>query len=64
MTKCYSVLVMGMVERKVIVTGKSLAEIEANAYAEWTSLTGGHIGTAECIEANELEVDWENWDDE
>jgi len=53
---------MGTVERRVTVTGKSLAEIEANACAEWTSLTGGHIGTAECIEADELEVDWENWD--
>ena len=63
MSKCYSVLVMGTVERRVTVTGKSLAEIEANACAEWTSLTGGYIGTAECIEADELEVDWENWDD-
>ena len=48
-------LVMGTVERRVIVSGGSLAEAEANAYSEWTNLTGGHIGTAECIEAHELE---------
>ena len=52
--KCYSVLVMGTVERRVTATGTSLAEAEANAYAEWASLTGGHVGTAECIEAHEL----------
>lgn len=57
MSKCYSVLVMGTVERRVIVTGNSLAEAEANAYTEWTNLTGGHIGTAECVEAHELEKD-------
>ena len=61
MSKCYSVLVMGTVERRVTVTGKSLSEIEANACAEWTSLTGGHIGTAECIEAEELEFDGYDW---
>ncbi len=53
--KTYSVLVIGAVERTVIVTGGSLAEAEANAYSEWTNLTGGNIGTAECIEAHELE---------
>ena len=53
---------MGTVERRVTVTGTSLAEAEANAYAEWASLTGGHVGTAESVEAHELEVDWENWD--
>ena len=52
--KTYSILVMGTVERSVIVSGGSLAEAEANAYQEWTNLTGGHIGTAECIEAHEL----------
>ena len=52
--KTYSMLVMGTVERSVIVSGGSLAEAEANAYSEWTNLTGGHIGTAECIEAHEL----------
>jgi len=51
--KIYSVLVIGAVERRVIVSGGSQAE--ANAYSEWTNLTGGHIGTAECIEAHELE---------
>ena len=61
--KCYSVLVMGTVERRVTATGKSLEEAETNAYAEWANLTGGHIGTAEAVEAHELEVDWENWDD-
>ena len=59
--KTYSILVMGTVERtverRVIVSGGSLAEAEANAYSEWTNLTGGHIGTAECIEAHEIEVD-------
>lgn len=53
--KCYSVLVMGTVERRVIVTGNSLAEAEANADTEWANLTGGHVGTAECIEAHEIE---------
>ena len=57
--KTYSILVMGTVERRVIVSGGSLAEAEANAYSEWTNLTGGHIGTAECIEAHELE-EYEN----
>ena len=52
--KTYSVLVIGAVERRVIVSGGSLAEAEANAYSEWTNLTGGHIGTAECIAAHEL----------
>ena len=61
--KCYSVLVMGTVERRVTATGTSLAEAEANAYAEWARLTGGHVGTAESVEAHELEVDWENWDE-
>ena len=55
--KCYSVLVMGTVERRVTVTGNSLAEAEANADAEWANLTGGHIGTAECVEAHEIEED-------
>jgi len=55
--KKYSILVMGTVERRVIVSGKSLAEAEANAYSEWSALTGGHIGTAECIEAHEIEGD-------
>ena len=53
--KTYSILVMGTVERRVIVSGKSLAEAEANADTEWANLTGGHIGTAECIEAHEIE---------
>jgi nicotinic acid phosphoribosyltransferase len=53
--KTYSILVMGTVERSVIVSGGSLAEAEANAYSEWARLTGGHVGTAECIEAHELE---------
>jgi hypothetical protein len=57
--KIYSILVIGSVERRVIVSGGSLAEAEANAYSEWTNLTGGHIGTAECIEAHELE-DYDN----
>ena len=61
--KCYSVLVMGTVERRVIVTGNSFKEAEANAYTEWANLTGGHVGTAESVEAHELEVDWENWDE-
>ena len=52
--KTYSMLVMGTVERSVIVSGGSLAEAEANAYSEWARLTGGHVGTAECIEAHEL----------
>ena len=53
--KCYSVLVIGTVERRGIVTGNSLAEAEANADTEWANLTGGHIGTAECVEAHEIE---------
>ncbi len=53
--KTYSILVMGTVERRVIVSGKSLAEAEANADTEWANLTGGHVGTAECIEAHEIE---------
>ena len=52
--KTFSILVMGTVERSVIVSGGSLAEAEANAYSEWARLTGGHVGTAECIEAHEL----------
>jgi len=55
--KTYSILVMGTVERRVIVSGGSLAEAEANAYSEWTNLTGGHISTAECIEAWEIDQD-------
>jgi len=43
---------MGTVERRVIVSGASLAEAEANAYSEWSALTGGHIGTAESVEAH------------
>ena len=54
---------MGTVERRVTATGTSLAEAEANAYAEWARLTGGHVGAAESVEAHELEVDWENWDE-
>lgn len=53
-TKQYSILVMGTVERRVIVSGASLAEAEANAYSEWSALTGGHIGTAESVEAHEV----------
>tara|TARA_R100001463_G_scaffold7568_1_gene24175 strand:- start:131 stop:307 length:177 start_codon:yes stop_codon:yes gene_type:complete len=51
MNKTYSVLVSGTVERRVIVTGETLAEVEANAQSEWASLLGGHVGTAECVEA-------------
>ena len=57
--KCYSVLVMGTVERRVIVMGNSLAEAEANAYTEWANLTGGHVGTAESVEAHRLESEHE-----
>ena len=53
--KTYSILVMGTVERRVIVSGKSLEEAETNADIEWANLTGGHISTAECIEAHEIE---------
>jgi len=45
----YSVLVIGEVERRVTVTGTSLAEAEANAFAEWSRVTGGHVGTAEVV---------------
>ena len=55
--KKYSILVMGSVERRVVVSGQSMAEAEANAYSEWSALTGGHVGTAECIEAHEIEGD-------
>jgi len=55
MTKTYEILVMGTVERRVIVSGGSLAEAEASAYSEWSNLTGGYIKTAECIEAHEIE---------
>ena len=55
--KTYSILVMGTVERRVVVSGQSLAEAEANAYSEWSALTGGHVGTAECIDAREIEED-------
>ena len=55
--KTYAILVMGTVERRVIVSGESLAEAEANAYSEWSNLTGGHIGTAESVEAYEVEQD-------
>ncbi len=54
MGKSYSVLVMGTVERRVIVRGKSLEEAEANACKEWANLTGGEISTAECVEAHEV----------
>ncbi len=56
--KIYSILVMGTVERRVIVSGESLAEAEANAYSEWSNLTGGHIGTAESVEAYEVVLDY------
>ena len=55
--KIYSILVMGTVERRVVVSGQSLAEAEANACSGWSALTGGHVGTAECIEAHEIEED-------
>ena len=51
----YEMLIMGTVERRVTVSGNSFAEAEANAYSEWAALTGGHIGTAESIEAHEIE---------
>ena len=50
----YEILVIGSVERRVKVSGNSLAE--ANAYSEWSRLTGGHIGTAESVEAIEVET--------
>ena len=53
--KTYSILVIGSVERRVIVSGESLAEAEANAYSEWANLTGGHVGSAESVEAHRLE---------
>ena len=53
--KTYSILVMGTVERRVIVTGKSLEEAETNAHKEWASLTGGEISTAESVEAVEAQ---------
>ena len=56
----YEMLIMGTVERRVIVSGDSFAEAEANAYSEWAALTGGHISTAESIEAHEIK---ENEDD-
>jgi len=52
----YEILVIGSVERRVKVSGNSLAEAEANAYSEWSRLTGGHIGTAESVEAIEVEA--------
>ena len=52
----YEILVIGSVERRVKVKGNSLAEAEANAYSEWSRLTGGHIGTAESVEAIEVET--------
>jgi len=60
--KTYSILVMGTVERRVIVSGESLEEAEHRAYLEWSNLTAGHIDSAEwvsveCIEAYELEED-------
>ena len=55
MNKSYSILVMGTVERRLNVTGNSLAEAEANAHKEWASLTGGEISTAESVEAHEIE---------
>ena len=58
--KTYSILVMGTVERRVIVTGKSLEEAETNAHKEWASLTGGEISTAESVEAHEIEGDKRN----
>ena len=50
----YEMLIMGTVERRVIVSGDSFAQAEANAYSEWAALTGGHIGTAESIEAHKI----------
>jgi len=48
--KTYSVLVLGTVERRVVVTADTLAEAESKAVREWASLLGGHVGTAECVE--------------
>ena len=53
----YEMLIMGTVERRVIVSGNSFAEAEANAYSEWAALTGGHIGTAESIAAHKIKDD-------
>ncbi len=52
MTKTYSVLVLGTVERRVVVTADTLAEAESKAEREWASLLGGHVHTAECAEAH------------
>jgi len=52
----YEILVIGLVERRVKVSGNSLAEAEVNAYSEWSRLTGGYIGTAESVEAIEVET--------
>jgi presenilin-like A22 family membrane protease len=51
----YEISIMGTVERRVIVSGNSFAEAEANAFTEWAALTGGYIGTAESIEAHKIE---------
>lgn len=53
--KKYSVVVSGTVSSAVVVSGNSPAEIEANAQSEWAYKTGGHIGTAECLFAYEIE---------
>jgi hypothetical protein len=52
--------VHGPVYRDVIVSGNSVAELEAAAQQEWSNLVGGQVGNAEVIEIHILEKEKNN----
>ena len=51
----YQVIVIGMVERTVIVEADCTESAQSTAEGEWAALTGGIITTAETVSAIELE---------
>jgi hypothetical protein len=51
----YQIIVIGTVERTVLVEADNLESAQSTAEAEWSALTGGVITTAETVSAIELE---------
>lgn len=52
--------VHGPVYRDIIVSGNSVAELEAAAQQEWSNLVGGLVGNAEVTEIHILEKEKNN----
>ena len=52
--------VHGPVYRDVIVSGNSVAELEAAAQQEWSNLVGGQVGNAEVTEIHIVEKEKNN----